>query len=350
MQGIDSRFRSFWWLQLAGWGAFYALIVLVTIPVTKTAADFRDQALTVLVLFLGSFLLRPVCRALLRTPRSWLNLELRAAGLSTIAGAIAASVTALAMLFFRKLELVEWIQLLIDNSVFFFLWCSLYFSIKQWQQSTDDRERLLRAETAAREAKLTALRYQLNPHFLFNSLNAVSTLVLEGKAAEASRMLAQIADFLRSTLNTQVAVEVPLAQEIALTAEYLAIEQTRLGDRLQVRWDISPESLDALVPSLLLQPLIENAVRYGIAPHVTGGAVAIQSELCDSRLRITVRNSGAPNGQDAHAPGHGNGIGLVNSAERLRTLYGSNHTFALTAPAEGGCEVTIEIPRRLSAA
>lgn len=350
MQEIQPRFQSFWRLQLAGWGTFYLLLVLATIPVSRNAVDFRDQAISVAIFFFGSFLLRPFCRYLFRGSHSLLNLELRAAGVSVIAGAIATAAMGLVMRFIRPMEPAEWTEMLVDSSVVFFLWCTLYFTIKQWQQSTRERERLLRAESEAREARLSALRYQLNPHFLFNSLNAVSTLVLEGKSMEASRMLAQISEFLRSTLDTQVAIEVPLSQEIALTAEYLAIEQTRLGDRLQVRWNISPETLDALVPSLLLQPLIENAVRHGIAPLVVGGAVAIHSELRDSRLRITVRNSGAPNGQEAHVPRNRNGIGLANSAERLRALYGSDHTLALRTPVEGGCEVTIEIPHRLSAA
>ncbi|HYA89256.1 MAG TPA: histidine kinase [archaeon] len=350
MASYQPRFQSFWWLQLAGWGTFYLLLVLATVPVAKDATDYRDQAISIGVLFLGSFLLRPVCRYLLRGPHSWLNLEIRAAGISVLAGAIVTAATGLVMKAFRPLEAVEWVQMLIDSSVVFFLWCTLYFNIKQWQRSVDERERLLRAEAETREARLSALRYQLNPHFLFNSLNAVSTLILEGKATEASRMLAQIGEFLRSTLDTQVALEVPLSQEVTLAAEYLAIEQTRLGERLQVRWDIAPDTLDARVPSLLLQPLIENAVRYGIAPLASGGIVAVRTELCDSRLRLTVSNSGAPNGDRPEGVAHGNGIGLANSRERLRTLYGTAHTFALETLATGGCKVTIEIPRETAAA
>jgi LytS/YehU family sensor histidine kinase len=120
--------------------------------------------------------------------------------------------------------------------VFFilFMWCSLYFSIKQWQQSSMEKERLLRAESEVREARLLALRYQLNPHFLFNSLNAVSTLVLDGNAPAATRMLAQIGDLLRISLDSEVTTEVALSQELAFTEGYLAIEQTRLGERLRI--------------------------------------------------------------------------------------------------------------------
>jgi LytS/YehU family sensor histidine kinase len=232
-------------------------------------------------------------------------------------------------------------------SVVLFLWCSLYFSIKQWQQMTQDRERLLRAETEIREARLNALRYQLNPHFLFNSLNAVSTLVLDGNAPAATRMLAQIGELLRTTLDNQVTPEIPLSQEIAFTERYLAIEQTRLGERLRVHLTVPSETLDALVPSMLLQPLVENAVRHGISRLVEGGAVAIASGLHGGRLRIVIGNSGPRIA--ARQNENRNGIGLSNTAERLKTLYGTNHKFSLHWPEAGGCEVTVELPFRTAA-
>ena len=136
------------------------------------------------------------------------------------------------------------------------------------------------------------LRYQLNPHFLFNSLNAVSTLVLDGNAPAATRMLAQIGDLLRTSLDSEVTAEVTLSQELAFTEGYLAIEQTRLGERLKIDMAVPLETRDALVPSMLLQPLVENAVRYGVAPLVEGGWIAIKSALacrqvanCDRELR-----------------------------------------------------------------
>jgi two-component system, LytTR family, sensor kinase len=229
--------------------------------------------------------------------------------------------------------------------VVLFLWCSLYFSIKAWQQSAQERERLLRAEAHTREARLSALRYQLNPHFLFNSLNAVSTLVLEGNAPAATRMLAQIGELLRTSLDNEMVLEVPLSQEIAFTEQYLAIEQIRLGDRLRVDLAISPETLDALVPSMLLQPLAENAVRHGIAPIVEGGTIAIRSELQDGQLQIVVKNSGVVAAREDKPM---NGIGLSNTIERLKTLYGIDQKFTLVWPRAGGCEATVELPIRRS--
>jgi two-component system sensor histidine kinase AlgZ len=224
------------------------------------------------------------------------------------------------------------------------MWCSLYFSIKQWQQSSMEKERLLRAESEVREARLLALRYQLNPHFLFNSLNAVSTLVLDGNAPAATRMLAQIGDLLRTSLDSEVTAEVTLSQELAFTEGYLAIEQTRLGERLRIDMAIPFETRDALVPSMLLQPLIENAVRYGVAPLIEGGWIAIKSAVHADRLQIVIGNSGR-RGEDQQKK-NGNGIGLGNTAERLRTLYGADFEFLLAWPESGGCEVVLDLPLR----
>jgi two-component system sensor histidine kinase AlgZ len=224
------------------------------------------------------------------------------------------------------------------------MWCSLYFSIKQWQQSSMERERLLRAESELREARLLALRYQLNPHFLFNSLNAVSTLVLDGNAPAATRMLAQIGDLLRTSLDSEVTAEVTLSQELAFTEGYLAIEQTRLGKRLRIDIAVPLETRDALVPNMLLQPLVENAVRYGVAPLIEGGWIAIKSAVDADRLRIVIGNSGRRG--EGEQKKNGNGIGLGNTAERLKTLYGANFEFSLGWPEAGGCEVVLELPLR----
>jgi two-component system LytT family sensor kinase len=193
---------------------------------------------------------------------------------------------------------------------------------------------------------LSALCYQINPHFLFNSLNAVSTLVLDGNAPAATRMLAQIAGFLRTILDRDTVLETPLSQEIAFTEQYLAIEQTRLGSRLQIAVSISPETLSALVPSLLLQPLVENAVRHGVAPLVEGGTIRIQSRLHDGQLQISIQNSATSRTQGEPADRTAHGIGLSNTEERLKTLYGADYKFLLRYQPAGGCQVVVELPFR----
>jgi len=260
------------------------------------------------------------------------------------------TVTALAasLVVIPNVELVEQLEACVKMSVLLFLWCNLYFSIKQWKRFAEERERVLRSEAEAQNARLRALRYQLHPHFLFNAMNAVSTLVAEGNGPAATKVLSQIAEFLRATLESEAVAEVPLSQEMALTERYLAIEQTRLEGRLRVQEDISPETWDALVPSWLLQPLVENAVLHGVAPLVEGGTIAIHSKLHGSRLHITVTNTGNCNKEiRRQLVPQAAGIGLTNTSERLRALYGTDHRFVLEWPAAGGCQVSVELPFRM---
>ena len=339
------RLISFWQLQVLGWICFYAWSLLGSLPdILKRSGSLRENTEVVVLLFLGSCVLHPVCRWLLRRYPSWVAFELRAFVVSVTIGAAIAFVFELSEKGIHNMNAVNLAVNSADFPFLLFSWSSLYFSIKQWHSASQERERLLRAEAEVREARLQALRYQLNPHFLFNSLNAVSTLVLDGEASAATRMLSQIGDFLRTSLNDQAALEVSLSEEMAFTEQYIAIEKTRLGDRLQVELTISPETLDAMVPGMLLQPLVENAVRHGVACIAEGGRIAIESELHEGRLRIIVRNSGRQ-GAGKHGEGE-NGIGKRNISERLQTLYGNDHQFWLEWPDSGGCVVTVELPIR----
>jgi hypothetical protein len=340
---------SFWVLQILGWAGFYGLILLTVVLPSHDKPEFWNQTICWATVFAASWLLRPACRSMLRKSSPWLGTELRAFGLSVAVGAL----STFAMELVKSSGRVVWADSLdswLQSTVMLFLWCTLYFSIKQWQQSMRERERLVLAESEVREARLTALRYQLNPHFLFNSLNAASTLVLQGEATAATRMLAQIGELLRTTLDNDASAEVPLSQELAFVEQYLAIEQTRLGARLRVSTAIARETLDAVVPSMLLQPLVENAVRHGVAPVIEGGTIAIASLCRDERLLMTIRNSGPrTNGRSGQSGAASRGIGLSNTEERLKTLYGDNHRFSLRSPEIGGYEVTIEIPFRKAA-
>src|SRR5271170_5033827 len=330
--------RSFWQIQIVGWCCFYLFNLLESIHNFLTQrVSIEEQTVPIFFMFLGSCALRPFCRRLLRQSQSWIAFELKAAAAAMVTSI---PVAGAACLILESFEHVPWHALVavsMWSCFILFIWCSLYFSIKQWQQSSEERERLLRAESEVREARLLALRYQLNPHFLFNSLNAVSTLVLDGNAAAATRMLAQIGDLLRSSLDSEVTAEVALGQELVFTEGYLAIEQTRLGDRLKFDIVIPMETRDALVPSMLLQPLVENAVRYGVAPLIEGGWITINSALHDNRLRIVVVNSGRRG--EGEQTKNGNGIGLGNTAARLKSMYGTDYEFSLGWPEAGGCEV-----------
>jgi two-component system, LytTR family, sensor kinase len=350
------RFPSFWQLQAIGWGSLYAWGLLGSISdVHKWYGRFRVNTLAIAFMFLSSIALRPVCRSLLRRSNEWLGLELRAAAWSVVLGSVGALAIGFVLDGFHNMGWSDFAANSMQFSLLLFMWSNLYFSIKHWQQSSHEKERLLRAESEVREARLRAesdvrearlraLRYQLNPHFLFNSLNAVSTLVRDGNGPAATRMLAQIGDLLRSSLESEVTAEIELFQEIAFTKRYLEIERTRLGERLKFDVITPTETLDALVPNMLLQPLVENAVRYGVAPLIEGGWIAIESAVREGRLRIVIANSGRR--KPEWQVNTGNGIGLSNTAERLKATYGTNQRFSMAWPEGGGCEVTVELPLR----
>ncbi|MEW6210402.1 MAG: histidine kinase [Acidobacteriota bacterium] len=198
-------------------------------------------------------------------------------------------------------------------------------------------------ETRLAQAQLQALRAQLHPHFLFNTLHAVSALMHRDVEA-ADRMIARLSDLLRLALENTGAQEVSLKQEMEFLHRYLEIEQIRFQDRLTVNIDIEAEALDASVPNLLLQPLVENAIRHGIAPRAAAGRLEITARRRDRRLRVEVRDDGA--GLDRN--GFREGIGIANTRARLEQLYGADHRFEMGNRESGGMTVSIEIPFRLS--
>jgi LytS/YehU family sensor histidine kinase len=237
-----------------------------------------------------------------------------------------------------------------SNTIYFFFvllcWSALYFGIPAYRALAAERERGLRAEARAHEARLAALRLQLNPHFLFNALNAVSTLVEDGRPAEANRMLARLSDFLRATLDSSDEAEVRLGDELTFARRYLEIEEVRFGDRLRVDFDISPETEEALVPPMILQPLVENAVRHAVLPRVAGGAIGIVASRESGWLTLGVHDDG-PGADSAGA--RRPGLGLANTRQRLAELYGEAGQLTLSQSARGGLAVSIRLPFRAPA-
>ncbi|HZS08643.1 MAG TPA: histidine kinase [Blastocatellia bacterium] len=209
------------------------------------------------------------------------------------------------------------------------------------------RDRELKAsqlEIQLAQAQLQALRMQIHPHFLFNALNSISALIDEDHKA-AGRMVSRLGKFLRLTLQNATAQTVPLRRELEFIRSYLEIEQVRFEDRLAVEVRIEPDALGADVPCLILQPIIENAVRHGIAPLETGGKIEVHACRRDAMLRVQVKDNGP--GLAAGADGiPANGIGLRNTQLRLRTLYGDAQRFEVANAPDGGLVVTMEFPLR----
>ena len=196
-------------------------------------------------------------------------------------------------------------------------------------------------ETELLSAHLNVLKMQLQPHFLFNTLNSISSLMYADVGA-ADRMVARLADFLRQTLRTLDTQEVTLQEEMNFLTLYLDIERTRLRDRLEVCLDVDEGARVALVPHLILQPLVENAIRHAIAPRVEGGRVTILAKRQGDRLQLVVRDDGPGLRSDPNTTG----LGLRNTRQRLQHLYPGMHRFAMRNGPDGGAEVEVEIPYR----
>lgn len=234
------------------------------------------------------------------------------------------------------------------DSVWFVLlaFCAMVMVVGYYTSMKQARLRAAQAASLARDAQLRALRYQLHPHFLFNTLNAISTLVVEERTREATRMIARLADFLRATLQGSGTHEVTLAEEIALTESYLDIEKARLGERLTLTVQVEAGTLACAVPWLLLQPLVENGIRHGIAARPEGGRLLLRAKQVGERLKLTIGNDVPRHSTlSKKRDGFAQSVGLGNVRERLRQLYGSYHRFDLDI-TDAWCEVAIEVPWR----
>ncbi len=230
-------------------------------------------------------------------------------------------------------------------------WIQIYWIIllvvhatEFYQRSQQNEWKASQLESRLAEAQLQALKTQLNPHFLFNTLNAVSTLMHRDVRA-ANRMMTQLSDLLRLSLETSGAQEVPLKLELDFLDRYLEIQRARFPDRLHVCLEVQPEVLDALVPNFILQPLVENAIRHGIARRSAPGSLEIVARRANGLVELVVRDNGAGFPAGRHLLPR-EGVGLANTRARLRHLYGAAHRFELRNVPTGGAEVLIVIPFR----
>jgi two-component sensor histidine kinase len=211
-------------------------------------------------------------------------------------------------------------------------------------ESIHESEERMRVSTRLVQAELDTLKLQLNPHFLFNALNGALALISTDPPA-AEKMVSGLSDFLRMVLTTSSQQEAPLAQELDLVQRFVEIQQVRFGDRLRVRIDADEETRDALVPSLLLQPLVENAIRHGIGPRAEGGTISISAHRVANELQVEISDDGVGNGgRRSRQRSQGIGLGLVNTSTRLVHLYGEHHRFTYGNRSAGGYSVEIVIP------
>jgi hypothetical protein len=309
----------------------------------REAVDYRIAFLC--STFLASFFLYAACRFLWRRSFRLASAMCLSVGLSYILGVICTVLSALAALHFSgSREPLSWSRVAagaFEATIVLIAWSALYFGIKHYGTVEEQRSRVLASEAMAREAQLQALRYQLQPHFLFNTLNAISSLVVSKQPELATEMIAKLAALLRNTVSFPEAHVVTLREELAVTEEYLSIEQVRFGPRLAVSLSVSSEAYEAQVPRFLLQPIVENAIRHGIARCPNGGEIAIRASAIEGRLRIEVENDRTASTLPF---GEGQGLGLTNTRTRLEKLYGEQGGVTVSTTKQDRFLVSIRFP------
>src|SRR5690606_10623222 len=348
--------RAFWRLQLAGWGG--AALLRAT---TNIANGKPEQLVTTLIAtvtgFSISLILSVIYRKLINR-RPILTWGLTALALS-VAVAVSAAINGWTLILVQGSSDANLARAILSafylDTPLLGAWSALYYAINYYLQVEEQADRLERLEAQATSAQLAMLRYQLNPHFLFNTLNSISTLVLLKQTEPANAMLTRLSGFLRHTLVTQPGGKVSVAQEVETLKLYLDIERMRFEERLRTVFKVEPAAARACIPSLLLQPLVENAIKYAVSPQEEGARISLTAQVIGNRLRVTVADTGpglqaqagALRMSDALA-GAGRtvstGVGLANIRDRLAQAYGEDHRFDIETPPEGGFTVIVEIP------
>jgi len=341
----------FWLLQTAGWSAF----CLMMIGYALARENPLQAGFDVLILVITGLVLTTLYRHLFGYAR-----RRGAAPLRLVALVLALTLIG-APLWYEPQMLLTWIAARLDPPLvrwlpsFTFIpldtwmfdafvllsWSLLYFGVNGWISLQLERRRAVRAEALAQSARLQALQSQLEPHFLFNTLNGISSLVVAGRNEAATTMIALLSDFLRLALKTTQTPQITVAEEMTFVGHYLDIQKIRFGERLRFHIEVAPEVLPALVPTLLLQPLVENAVRHGILARADGGSVTITVGTRAEFLQLRVEDDG-PGLRRSNASS--TGLGLSNTATRLGELYGDLASFTVGRGGQGGVAVDIAIP------
>ena len=366
----QSRDAQYWGLQLIGWGGL-CIVTFLSLTVWYGAPNFSHVSHTIVQAILGIMICVP-----LRFIYRWVWDKPFRTKIFVIGGAILASSVVWTVV---RIQAFLWLGQEYDiwkdfggwyfgSFMVFLSWTSLYFGAKIFsllqlereqrylatQQMQEEQLKRLSAETGARQAQIKMLRYQLNPHFLFNTLNSISALIKTNRSDKARSTLSQLSDFLRFSLEKTPNQKVSLADEIQTLELYLGIEDVRYGDRLTTEFEISEAALKGHVPSLVLQPIYENAIKYAVAGKMAGGKIKLTARTEGKVLLIRVEDSGAggadivSNTQEAIK--QKSGVGLNNIIERLKSHYGDEASFGLEDSELGGLSVTLTMPYETSIA
>ena len=343
---FEDKNRAFWMLQAGGWTGYLLLRTVSSVsgsdPVSRAIAGLVETIIGYCLTLLISALYRTY-RDMPRVPSILLTLTTLA-----IATAIYAVLDAFIWSFVSgggpgiTLSLVS--ATVFINFTVLAGWSALYFAVNFYLVLEQQIDQMQALEMQASQAQLAMLRYQLNPHFLFNTLNSISTLVLLKQTERANIMLSRLSSFLRYTLANEPTAHVTLQQEAETLKLYLEIEKMRFDERLRPHFDIDERVARARLPSLLLQPLVENAIKYAVTPQEEGADITVSARLAGERVQIAVSDTGPGLIEAKPRPTLSTGVGLANIRERLAQAFGPDHRFETRSDPGKGFSVEIEIP------
>ncbi|PZU48025.1 MAG: sensor histidine kinase [Sphingomonas sp.] len=356
--------RAFWTLQIAGWTGYFLLRSLGGLANRMGVSFILPTILVTVTGFSITLLMAWAYRAVIRMKPVWVwSLSLL---ILIVAATLFSAIEVWAHATFYepgwRPEGIEFFGAILLTLAVLGAWTALYYGINYFLMLDEQAERFERMAAQANSAQLEMLRYQINPHFLFNTLNSISTLVLLAETEKANTMLSRLSSFLRYSLVGEREGQATVAQEMQALKLYLEIERTRFEQRLRTRFDIAPEVMNARIPSLLLQPLVENAIKYAVTPLEEGADIWVTARRVGDRLELTVADTGpgpgAAGGGDYRPAIEGTGVGLANIRDRLQQAYGDDQRFEIisnsssplvqTGTAKGpGVLAVIEIPLQL---
>lgn len=351
-QAFSKQSHQFWTLQIVGWLG-YALVVFLAIvrpQLGEPNFNFAGQMINLMVETMSGFFLSYLQWVLIRRivhlplkPLLFLSFS-SSALLGLIFNVI--KISSFKVIVYHQQWNEAWNMLEFGGWLMFslttmFAWTSIFFIMLYNTKLQKEHESLLRAQTSAKDAQLQMLRYQLNPHFMFNTMNAISTLIYKHENDKANEMLDKLCEFFRYTLDQKAKSKTTLQKELELLDLYLSIEKVRFVERLTINIEIDEHTLDCQVPSMLLQPLVENSIKYAIEPRKEAGFVTISSDKVGNRLIINVLDNG--NGQNNKII-NGFGIGVTNTKARLDAMFNGDYDLIISDNNQQGTTVTISVP------
>lgn len=344
--------NQFWSLQIGGWLGYMFVVFIAIIRPQFDSPDFNlvGQIINLIVETLSGFCLSLlqwlfIQRVIHNTLKQTLIMSFSSAAvlglLYNIIKLGSYKVIVHSQQWNEAWNMLEFGGWLLFSLATMFVWTSIFFIMLYNSKLQREHEQLLRAQTLAKDAQLEMLRYQLNPHFMFNTMNAISTLILKEENDTASEMLDKLCDFFRHSLEATKQSNSTMKDELELLKLYLSIEKVRFGKRLKVNFDVDKDVMHCVLPNMLCQPIIENAVKYAVEPSKEGAEITFKAYKSDESLIIKIKDTGQAV-KELHSKGFG--IGLQNTRSRLDVMFNGECEVTLTPNQERGSTVTMTMP------